>query len=127
MYKINGAYYIWLTKDWDTQTVLKSTSRPFGPYEVRDVIKGMRSRFAGSGSPHQAALVDTPDGQWYYVAFIDAFPASIVLVLAPVIFDSDGWPSVVAEYHDEKGQWLLEYPLGGLGHVGERPKTHQQV
>ncbi|KAJ0415302.1 glycosyl hydrolase [Aspergillus carlsbadensis] len=127
MYKIKGAYYIWLTKDWDTQTVLKSTSGPFGPYEVRDVIKGMRSPIAGSGSPHQGGLVDTPDGKWYYVAFIDAFPAGRVPAMAPVVFDDEGWPTVVAEYADEKGQWLLEYPRRDLSDGGEQPKTHQRV
>ncbi|KAL2820623.1 glycosyl hydrolase [Aspergillus granulosus] len=110
MYKIQGAYYIWLTKDWDTQTVLKSTAGPFGPYEERDVIKGMRSPLAGCGSPHQGALVDTPDGKWYYMAFSDAYPAGRVPVLAPVVFDSEGWPSVVADHPDAKGQWRLEYP-----------------
>ncbi|KAL4879064.1 glycosyl hydrolase [Aspergillus karnatakaensis] len=110
MYKINGAYYIWVTKDWDTQCVLKSTTGPFGPYEEREVIVGMRSPLAGSGSPHQGALVDTPDGKWYYMAFIDAYPVGRIPVLAPVEFDSDGWPRVTADYTDAKGEWRLEYP-----------------
>ncbi|KAL2843943.1 glycosyl hydrolase [Aspergillus pseudoustus] len=117
MYKIKGTYYIWLTKDWDTQTVLKSTVGPFGPYEERDVIRGMRTPIAGCGSPHQGALVDTSDGKWYYMAFADAYPAGRIPVLAPVVFDEDGWPSVVADYAegDEKGVWRLEYPVVGVG------------
>ncbi|KAL4981684.1 glycosyl hydrolase [Aspergillus falconensis] len=119
MYKIRGTYYIWLTKDWDTQTVLKSTVGPFGPYEVRDVIRGMRSPVPGAGPPHQGGLVDTPDGQWYYMAFSDAYPAGRIPVLAPVVFDSEGWPSVVADYDtlDGKGQWRLEYGYPCLGPV----------
>ncbi|KAL5334615.1 glycosyl hydrolase [Aspergillus crustosus] len=110
MYKIHGAYYIWLTKCWDTQTVLKSTAGPFGPYEARDVIAGMRSPVPGSGPPHQGGLVDTPDGQWYYMAFTDAYPTGRIPVLAPVEFDSEGWPKVIADYATAKGDWLLKYP-----------------
>ncbi|KAL4789743.1 glycosyl hydrolase [Aspergillus venezuelensis] len=110
MYRINGSYYIWVTKDWDTQCVLKSTTGPFGPYEEREIIIGMRSPIVGSGSPHQGGLVDTPDGQWYYMAFSDAYPVGRIPVLAPLEFDRDGWPKVAADYSDANGQWLLQYP-----------------
>ncbi|KAL3473287.1 glycosyl hydrolase [Aspergillus californicus] len=110
MYKIHDTYYIWLTKTADTQCILKSTAGPFGPFEARDIITAMRSPLAGSGPPHQGGLVDTPDGQWYYMAFTDAYPAGRILLLAPVMFDSEGWPRVVADYPDAKGEWRLEYP-----------------
>ncbi|KAF2621075.1 glycoside hydrolase family 43 protein [Macroventuria anomochaeta] len=110
MYRIQGAYYIWLTKSWDTQVVLKSTGGPFGPYEARVVIAEMRSPLPGAGPPHQGALVDTPDNRWYYMSFTDAFPTGRVPLLAPVVFDTEGWPVVTGEYTDSKGSWLLEYP-----------------
>ncbi|KAL4864364.1 hypothetical protein BDV12DRAFT_201231 [Aspergillus spectabilis] len=127
MYKINGAYYIWLTKCGDTQTVLKSTSGPFGPYEARDVISKMRSPLPGCGPPHQGGLVDTPEGQWYYVAFSDAFPTGRIPVMAPVVFNSDGWPTVLGEYSDKMGQWLLEYPHPDLNRLGKQSMTQQGV
>lgn len=106
-YNINGAHYIWLTRPASDQFVLKSTSGPFGPYELREVIIGVDAPVAGAGSPHQGALVDTPDGDWYYMAFIDAYPGGRIPVLAPVEWDEDGWPSVTLD----SGAWGSSYPL----------------
>lgn len=103
--------------------MLKSTVGPFGPFEARDIVKEMRSPLSGSGPPHQGGLVDTPDGRWYFMSFTDAFPTGRIPLLAPVVFDGEGWPSVVADYPDAKGQWLLEYPRGALGDRVNRPKT----
>jgi beta-xylosidase len=114
MYKIQGTYYIWVTKSGDSQSMLKSTAGPFGPFETRDILKEMRSPLAGSGPPHQGGLVDTPDGQWYYMSFTDAYPAGRVPLLAPVSFDSEGWPTVEGDYSEPKGRWLLEYPTVAL-------------
>ncbi|KAL2788744.1 glycosyl hydrolase [Aspergillus keveii] len=92
MYKINGAYYIWLTKSfWAFFT-------------------GMRCPIGGSGSPHQGGLVDTPDGKWYYMAFSDAYPAGRIALSAPVVFDAEGWPKVVADYPDAQGQYNFTQP-----------------
>ena len=110
MYKIKDVYYIWLTKNWDTQCMLKSIGGPFGPYESRDTIKNLRSPIEGAGPPHQGGLVDTPDGNWYFMAFTDAYPIGRVPVLAPVVFDDEKWPIVKADYSKTRGQWLVEYP-----------------
>ncbi|KAH6692491.1 concanavalin A-like lectin/glucanase domain-containing protein [Plectosphaerella plurivora] len=77
------------------QRVLKSTSGPFGPYEARDVIDQMDAGILGAGHPHQGGLVDTPEGDWYYMAFTDVFPVGRAPILAPVTFDDEGWPTVV--------------------------------
>ncbi|KAJ3547435.1 hypothetical protein NM208_g1513 [Fusarium decemcellulare] len=123
MYNIDGTYYIWLTKPWGGQYVLKSDKGPFGPYDWRIVHDNMRSPIAGSGPPHQGGLVDTKNGDWYYMAFIDAFPAGRIPVLAPIEFDNEGWPEIVADYANPPGQWRLEYPsLTGHDHT-EKPKT----
>ncbi|KAI7543223.1 Arabinanase/levansucrase/invertase, partial [Hortaea werneckii] len=45
-----------------------------------------------SGFPHQGGIVDTPDGDWYYLSFIDAYPEGRVPALAPIYFDAEGWP-----------------------------------
>ncbi|KAL2841022.1 hypothetical protein BJY01DRAFT_249731 [Aspergillus pseudoustus] len=72
-YKINGTYYIWVTKGGNIQCTLQSSS-PFDPYEVRDTITEMRCPMPGAGPPHRGALVDTPDGQWCYMAFMARGP-----------------------------------------------------
>ncbi|CAI6088187.1 unnamed protein product [Clonostachys chloroleuca] len=111
MYNIKGIYYIWLTRPYGGQYVLKSTSGPLGPYECRCVIGNVLSPIPGSGSPHQGALVDTPDGKWYYMAFMDGFPAGRAPVLAPVTFDDEGWPKVEIDDLVPPGSWSTEYPL----------------
>lgn len=109
MYNIEGTYYIWVTKPWDGQYVLISDVGPLGPYKCRKILDNMRSPVVGAGAPHQGALVDTPDGRWYYMAFTDAFPAGRIPVLAPVEFDSEGCPRITADYSDPRGQWRTEY------------------
>ncbi|KAM0421015.1 hypothetical protein ACHAPT_011258 [Fusarium lateritium] len=123
MYNIKGSYYIWLTKPWAGQYVLKSDSGPLGPYECRMVLDNIRSPIPGAGAPHQGGLVDTADGKWHYMAFTDAFPAGRIPVLAPVEFDSDGWPRIVADYTDGRGQWRIEYPPVVNHCRAEKPKT----
>ncbi|KAF4781154.1 glycosyl hydrolase family 43 [Colletotrichum scovillei] len=107
-YHINGNYYIWVTKPGDEQHVLKSTSGPWGPYEIRQVIAQMKAPVEGAGAPHQGGLVSTEDGRWYYMAFIDVYPGGRAPVLAPVEFDAEGWPSVVT---DANGGWGAEYAM----------------
>ncbi|KAJ4215885.1 hypothetical protein NW759_009743 [Fusarium solani] len=123
MYNIKGKYYIWLTKPWAGQYVLKSDNGPLGPYECRNVIGSIRAPVPGAGPPHQGGLVETADGKWYYMAFIDAFPAGRIPVLAPVEFDSEGWPSIVADYTDDCGQWRVEYPPAVENCRADKPKT----
>ncbi|KAL3455805.1 glycosyl hydrolase/xylanase [Aspergillus heterothallicus] len=110
MYNIAGVYYIWLTRPSAGQYVLKSSAGPFGPYECREVIGLISSPLPGSGFPHQGALVDTPDGDWYYMAFIDGYPAGRIPVLAPVTFDHEGWPEVDLDCNNNQLAWKPEYP-----------------
>ncbi|KAF7593085.1 hypothetical protein BBP40_012030 [Aspergillus hancockii] len=113
MYKINGNYYIWLTRPASDQFVLKSTSGPFGPYELREVVIGVQAPVSGAGSPHQGGLVDTPEGDWYYMAFIDAYPGGRLPVLAPVSWDAEGWPTVELD----NGAWGKSYPYPTGNHA----------
>lgn len=55
--------------------------------------------------------MNAADGRWYYMGFANAFPAGRIPILAPVEFDSDGWPRVVGDYEDQRGQWRMTYPL----------------
>ncbi|KXX73476.1 putative beta-xylosidase [Madurella mycetomatis] len=111
MYKINGRYYIFVTRPADSEYVLRSDSGPFGPYTIRPLVERPAGPLTNAGFAHQGGVVDTPDGRWYYVAFLDA-----------VVMDSSG-------------RWGMEYPVpvntsktvaGSMGEVteefrGERP------
>ncbi|MEU3165704.1 family 43 glycosylhydrolase [Streptosporangium sp. NPDC006930] len=104
-YKRNGYYYIWLTKPANGQYVLRSTS-PFGPYEMRQVLLNMPSPISGGGVPHQGGLVQTQNGAWYYMSFVDAYPGGRVPALAPITWTGDGWPTI----QTVNGGWGVNYP-----------------
>jgi beta-xylosidase len=104
-YKRNGSYYIWLTRPANGQYVLKA-SNPFGPYEMRQVLLDLPGPIAGGGVPHQGGLVQTQNGAWYYLSFVDAFPGGRVPALAPITWTSDGWPVL----QTVNGTWGASYP-----------------
>lgn len=113
-YKVNGTYYIFVTRPSDAEYVLKSDN-VWGPYEekvlVDAIILSPLNDIDGvgeSGSPHQGGLVDTEDGTYYYTAFVDAYPGGRIPVIAPLTWDENGWPAVVT---DESGGWASEYPI----------------
>ncbi|KAF2850209.1 glycoside hydrolase family 43 protein [Plenodomus tracheiphilus IPT5] len=107
MYKVNGTYYIWVTKPADDEWVLKSSS-PWGPYERRILVDSIAGPLSNAGNAHQGGIVDTKDGRWYYVAFLDSYPGGRIPVVAPLTWSSDGWPIVV---RDSNGQWGQSYPI----------------
>jgi beta-xylosidase len=107
MYKINGNYYIFLTRPANGQYILKSTSGPFGPYTLRQVLLNLPGPISGGGVPHQGGLVQTQGGAWYYMAFVDAYPGGRVPVLAPITWTSDGWPQL----QTVNGAWGASYPM----------------
>ncbi|KAB5515348.1 concanavalin A-like lectin/glucanase domain-containing protein, partial [Coniochaeta sp. 2T2.1] len=75
------------------QIMLRSDT-PFGPYEEwHRVLQNNGHPVPFGSSPYQGALVDTQDGDWWYIAFVNLFPGGRFPVLAPVTW-SDGWPNV---------------------------------
>jgi beta-xylosidase len=107
-YKRNNYYYIWLTRPANGQYVLRSTS-PWGPYTIQQVLLNMGTPVSGSGVPHQGGMVQTQNGDWYYMAFIDAYPGGRVPVLAPIDWVSD-WPVI----RTVNGAWGATYPRPNL-------------
>lgn len=108
--KINGEYYIFVTQYANGEYVLRSTNGPFGPYEMRPFA--VRLPFAGvgaGGSPHQGGVVETQNGEWFYVGFNDSYPAGRIPVMAPITW-SDGWPTVTLV----DGRWGASYPFPNL-------------
>ena len=80
-----------VSKGW--QTVLRSKNI-YGPYESRRVLERGSTEING---PHQGALVDTPDGEWWFYHFQSAGPRGRVLHLQPVVW-RDGFPEIGTDY-----------------------------
>jgi beta-xylosidase len=73
---------------------------------MRQVLLDLRGPISGGGVPHQGGLVQTQNGSWHYMAFVDAYPGGRVPVLAPITWTSDGWPVVQLV----SGAWGTSYP-----------------
>jgi beta-xylosidase len=117
-YKINGDYYIFLTQYANGEYVARSTNGPFGPYEIRPFAVKLPYAGVGAGiAPHQGGIVQTQKGDWYYIAFNDAFPAGRLPVMAPVTW-SDGWPVVTLV----NGEWGATYPFPNLPCAADKVK-----
>ena len=91
-HKLNGYYYLSIPEGgvgqgW--QTCLRSKNI-YGPYERRVVLERGSTKVNG---PHQGSLVDTPDGEWWFIHFQELSPLGRIVHLQPVEW-SDGWPVI---------------------------------
>ena len=91
-YKRNGYYYLSIPEGgvstgW--QTVLRARNI-YGPYEKKIVLE---QGTTGINGPHQGALVDTPDGDWWFLHFQATEPLGRVVHLQPVCWKDD-WPRI---------------------------------
>ena len=109
--KRGNYYYIFLTQYANGEWVTRSTS-PTGPYETPRPF-AERLPYGGAtgsgGQPHQGGVVDTQNGDWYYIGFNDSYPAGRIPVMAPVTW-SDDWPVVELV----NGQFGGSYPFPDL-------------
>ncbi len=88
--KRNGWYYLIIPEGgvgtgW--QTVLRSRNI-YGPYEKRVTLQQGTTAING---PHQGALVDTPDGNWWFYHFQETPVLGRVVHLQPARWQDD-WP-----------------------------------
>lgn len=95
-HKINGWYYLSIPEGgvgtgW--QMALRSKSI-YGPYEGHRVLEQGATAING---PHQGALVDTPDGQWWFFHFQDTHPLGRIVHLQPVVWHDD-FPVIGEDY-----------------------------
>lgn len=100
MLKRNGWYYIsapsgGVTAGW--QVVFRSRSI-YGPYEERIVLAQRGTEVNG---PHQGTLVDTAEGEWWFLHFQDREAYGRIVHLQPVRWEND-WP-LLGDDHDEDG------------------------
>ena len=91
-HKRDGYYYLSIPEGgvgegW--QTILRSKNI-YGPYEKKVVLETGRT---GVNGPHQGALVDTPEGEWWFYHFQLTEPLGRVVHLQPAHW-KDGWPVV---------------------------------
>jgi beta-xylosidase len=98
--KKDGWYYILspaggVETGW--QVVLRSRNI-YGPYEDKIVLEQGSTAING---PHQGALVDTPNGEWWFLHFQDAGLYGRIVHLQPVRWQ-DGWP-LMGEDQDGNG------------------------
>ncbi len=105
-YKINGNYYIFITRPANAEYVLRSTTGPFGPYTLHKFAVDVVSPLPNAGYPHQGGIVQTQKGDWYYMGFLDAYPGGRIPVLAPMKWDAEGWPVLEAP----NNTWQASYP-----------------
>lgn len=96
IYKWNSLYYMSIPEGgvrsgW--QTVLRSKSI-YGPWERKVVLEQGSTAING---PHQGAIVDTPNGEWWFFHFQETDALGRVLHLQPMTW-RDGWPVIGIDY-----------------------------
>ncbi|KAG5933636.1 hypothetical protein E4U60_004361 [Claviceps pazoutovae] len=123
MYKIKGTYYILnIDPAKMIQYVVKSTSI-FGPYRSFNFWTARIVLFLAPENPISAngsvgGIVDDPQGNWYYMAFCDAYHGGRVPVLAPISFNDQGFPQLL-DPSDFGPQWEWNHnPLTSAFSVG---------
>lgn len=109
LYKRNGYYYIFapaggVAQGW--QLVLRAKN-VYGPYESRIVMMQGNTDING---PHQGALVDTPDGESWFLHFQDRGVYGRVLHLNPVKWIDD-WPLIGKDNGNEAGEPYRTYKM----------------
>ena len=96
LFKKDGYYYLSIPEGgvgtgW--QTVLRSKDI-YGPYEGKRVLETGATKVNG---PHQGALVDTPEGEWWFYHFQSTPVLGRVVHLQPVKW-VDGFPVIGKDY-----------------------------
>lgn len=113
MYKKNGTYYVLDDAPGEGGTLIWKADSPWGPWTEKTLnvaIPGPAS--LGGGTPCQGSLIETPEGDWYFMSFIWAYPSGRLPVLAPITWGSDGFPVMTTV----DGEWGLNYPLPLTAH-----------
>lgn len=113
IYKINGDYYMSIPEGgvatgW--QTILRSDNI-YGPYEKKVVLEQGTTTING---PHQGALVDTPEGDWWFLHFQSLQRLGRVVHLQPVVWQNR-WPLIGIDV-DRNG-------VGEPVYVWKKPQT----
>ncbi len=112
--KKDGYYYILapaggVATGW--QLVLRSKNI-YGPYERKVVLAQGKTAVNG---PHQGALVDTQNGEWWFLHFQDKGPYGRVVHLQPAVW-KDGFPVIGADPDgDGSGDPVMRHKKPNVG------------
>ena len=118
-FRYKNNYYITPTRPADGEFVLKASS-PFGTYTSKAIIDRNAGPVSGGGTPHQGSFIQIQNGDWYYMAFQDAYPGGRIPVLAPITWGSDGWPSVQLNGN----AWAASYPYPKVPRPPQNTRPH---
>lgn len=120
VYKRNGYYYILapaggVKPGW--QTALRSKNI-YGPYEEKIVLKQGNSVVNG---PHQGALVDTVNGDEWFIHFQDRGLYGRIVHMQPVVWEND-WPVMGINAKDGCGEPCIVHAKPNTG-IQEEPTS----
>lgn len=118
MLKRDGYYYILCPAggvDAGWQLAMRSKS-VWGPYESKIVMAQGNTDING---PHQGALVDTPNGESWFLHFQELQPWGRILHLNPVHW-ADGWPMMGVN-----GEPVRTYEMPNVGVQSTSIRQHQ--
>jgi beta-xylosidase len=92
LHKLNGYYYLSIPEGgvgqgW--QTILRSKNI-YGPFEKKVVLEKGSTNING---PHQGAMIDLPNGEWWFMHFQSVPALGRVCHLEPM-FWQDSWPVI---------------------------------
>ena len=118
VYKRDGYYYIFapagsVKTGW--QTVLRGKSI-YGPFEEKIVLKQGCTEVNG---PHQGALVDTINGDEWFIHFQDRGMYGRIVHMQPVNW-VDGWPVMGENAVDYCGQPVMTYHKPNVDAAGSK-------
>lgn len=122
IHKWNGWYYLSIPEGgvgqgW--QTILRSKDI-YGPYERKIVLE---SGMSGINGAHQGAIVDTPDGQWWFFHFQQVGARGRVVHLQPMHW-SDDWPVIgVDQDRNGVGEPVYCWKMPYSGTVPSKPAS----
>ncbi len=114
LHKLDGWYYILapgggVPTGW--QVVFRSKNI-WGPYEEKVVLERGSTDING---PHQGALVDLPNGEWWFLHFQDTGPFGRIVHMQPVTW-KDGWPLMGVDYDaNGVGEPVPSWKKPGIG------------
>jgi len=114
IHKFNGYYYILapaggVATGW--QLALRSKNI-YGPYERKVVLAQGKTTVNG---PHQGALVDTPNGEWWFLHFQDKGAYGRVVHLQPAVW-KNGFPVIGSDPDgDGTGEPVMTHKKPNVG------------
>lgn len=123
LYKINGTYYhLFSEVKPEGRTVMMERSKNiWGPY---DEVKQLNHAEKGYNEPNQGGLVQTPNGDWYFLTHHGSGDWSgRIMSLLPVTW-TDGWPIIGEVGADGIGRmaWTGKMPVKGTKKI--TPQTN---